>query len=396
VGNQKLLIIGQLFYPELVSTGKTVTELAIALQKQDIEITVWCGQPSLIPNTKKTKNKITYKGISILRPWSTQFPKNSFWGKLLNHLTFSLSVIVKLLLSTEKSPILVFTNPPILSVFVILIGKWKNRDVTYVLFDLYPDTLVSCNVLKPTHVLVKLWKKINLLCYKNAKNIIVLGRCMKTLVLKKIPQKLHAKVHHINIWATITEATSPKTPPPLTLVYAGNLGRFHDIETFAYTAKHLESLNPNIHWLFVGDGYKKKWLLDFINDQKIKTITYKGFIDPKELDTLITTSHVGLVSLLPEQIGLSVPSKSFGILSAGKPLLAVLPSQCEIAQIIQENQCGMVVPPGDMVALSTAIQKLYNDPEWREQLGKNAKKAHQEKYNVDLAATAYKKLIFNT
>ena len=74
----KLTIICQLFYPELISTGQSMTELAEHLSEKGLDITVICGPPTLIKPTKKTPQIIHYKNITIKRIWSTSFPKKIF------------------------------------------------------------------------------------------------------------------------------------------------------------------------------------------------------------------------------------------------------------------------------------------------------------------------------
>ena len=374
-----------------------MTELAEALQAQGLQLTVWCAQPTLTEHHTRYPKRLIHHGILIQRVWSTQFPKKNFWGKLLNHLSFGLSILIKGLLSRDKSPILVFTNPPFLGILAAWISKLKNRKMVYVVFDLYPDTAIACDLLSDQHWLSRLWRRANLICYRQATHIVVLGRCMRAKLQPQLPPELHDKLHEITVWGddtNITPSSSSSSSSSLTLLYAGNLGRFHDVETFAEAARALQG-HPHLHWRFVGDGYKKAWLSRFITTHALTQVSLEPFVPRPQLRALLTSADIGLVSLLPSQVGLSVPSKTFGLMAAGLPMIGVLPPDCEIAHILRTYNCGLVVEPGNTDALVEAIHTLANDPELRLTLGKNARKALEDHYTVRQAAEKYKELLLN-
>ena len=114
---KRIYVFCQLFYPELISSGQTVTELCEALAKKGLPLTIYCSQPTLI-DRKRVKNSLSYQGMLIHRLWSTRFNKLSLLGKLLNHLSFGLSSFLTLLFLPKNSIILVFTNPPFLPILV--------------------------------------------------------------------------------------------------------------------------------------------------------------------------------------------------------------------------------------------------------------------------------------
>ncbi len=394
-----VLIICQLFYPEL-TTGQTVTELAQAITQEQIHTTVWCAQPTLQPNAPKLSTKDTYQQIQITRLWSTRFPKLNLLGKLINHLTFTLSASIKLWRDTGTSPIIVFTNPPFLAHIISIIAKQKKRPLVYVLFDLYPDTAIACQLISPTNPIAKIWQKLNLMAYTNATHIIVLGRCMHAYLTHQLPKVLHHKINIVPVWANSALLNTPRPEHPISrdkyhlhqkfvLLYSGNLGRFHDIETFANAALELTESHPEITWLFVGDGYKKKWLQNFIRSHNLPSVHYHPFVPQCDLADLLASAHVGLVSLLPEQLGLSVPSKTYSLMAAKLPILAIMPDACETAKMIIETDSGFVIEANNIAQLKDAIITLYQDPDLRHQQGQNAQKAVIDKFTATHAARAY-------
>jgi len=174
--------------------------------------------------------------------------------------------------------------------------------------------------------------------------------------------------------------------------YSGNMGRFHDLETIMESARELK-VNKNILFLFIGEGYKKKWMEEYAKKWKLSNCQFHTYVNRDDLGLSLACAHVGLVSLLPGQEGLSVPSKTFGILAAGVPVIAVMPRTSEIALIMEENNCGIVVEPGDVPGLVNSIVRLYNNSELCKILGKNAIEAIKSKYSLKNAALKYFSII---
>jgi colanic acid biosynthesis glycosyl transferase WcaI len=114
----KLLVCCQLFYPELISTGQSMTELCESFSKKGVEIEVLCAQPTL-HSREILPPLMMHEGITVRRLWSTRFPKLNIFGKVLNHLTFAWSLGVFLSKNKSNRPLLVVTNPPFLPFLVI-------------------------------------------------------------------------------------------------------------------------------------------------------------------------------------------------------------------------------------------------------------------------------------
>ena len=149
-----LTVYSQLFYPELRSTGQSLTELCEALTKLGAQITVYCAPPSLY-KPGKTPRKLVHNTIIVTRLFSTKFPKSSLTGKLINHITFSLSVYLHVLCNKQNSPILVPTNPPFFGLIFGILASLKRLKYVYVVYDVYPDTGIKLGVLNTSSWVVR-------------------------------------------------------------------------------------------------------------------------------------------------------------------------------------------------------------------------------------------------
>jgi len=379
-----VIFLTQLFYPEMVSTGQTMTELAEELVRQGVAVDVICGPPTVSVNKASSPppKKMMHHGIKIRRVWGTRFPKLNLFGKLINQLTFALSIIIFLLTHRIHAPILVNTNPPFLAWICALSRRLGGPQFIYLVFDVYPETAIECGVLSQKSIISKLWRQINRFTYSQAQTVVVIGQCMKKRLLPYFSTSQKNKLIQTHIWADDTLLSTMNTDTfrldwglttHFIVLYAGNIGRFHDMETIMAAATELKSNTP-IQFVFVGEGHKKQWCQDYTTTHQLSNCHFYPYVDKKDLPKLLATANVGLVSLNEQQWGLSVPSKAIGIMAASRPVIGIMPSQSEISHLITENHCGIVVQNSNSNALSHAITQLYDSPETAKEMGQNGRR----------------------
>lgn len=403
----KLLVLCQLFYPELVSTGQTLTELCEELVQLGINVEVICGPQTILNRNKKTPRHIEHKGIHIRRVWGTRFPKLNLLGKIINQLTFAVSTFFYLLFKRPRKPILVLTNPPFLGVSCAILKALKlGAPYIYLIFDVYPDTAVNLGVLKKNGFLSRHWERFNTFVFKHASAIIVIGRCMHKVVAENMAKNNLAaddKTHIIHVWCDDKAISSNSSEPnrfikkwnlegKFVVGYFGNMGRFHDIETIMNAAKSLQN-DDDIVFLFVGEGQKKQWAMDYANQHELSNCQFHTYVERQHLGALLSSANLGLVSLMHGQEGLSVPSKSFGLMAAGVPIVAIMDKSAEIALIVEEEYCGVVIESDRSNALEKTIRNLRLNSFELKEMSKNAKQAIATKYSLQNAANEYSEII---
>lgn len=397
------LVLCQLFYPEMVSTGQTLTELCEVLVDMGIDIEVVCGPPTILVRESSIPSYMEHRGIRIKRVWGTRFNKLNFVGRVANQITFALSVFVHLVCDGSKRPILVLTNPPFLALICGLLRKFHGVPYIYLIFDVYPETAIKLGILKEKGVVSRVWDWCNKFMFEYASVIIVIGRCMQDILARKLSAEARRKIRVIHVWSddNLIQAASVNENPfikkwglegKFVVSYSGNMGRFHDMETIMEAAKGLKG-RDDIVFLFIGEGHKKQWSKDFADKWKLKNCQFHSYVDREDLGFSLKSADIGLVSLLEGQEGLSVPSKTFGLMAAGVPVIAIMSNTSEIARIVEEEQCGVVVRPGEPEELVNAILNLYNDRLKLSDMSKHAMKAIKNKYNLRTAAEAYYEII---
>jgi len=398
---KKLLVLSQLFYPELVSTGQSLTELCEMLVSFGVHVEVLTGPPTITLRTSKVPKYLEYKKIKIVHVFSTRFPKLSFLGKLLNQITFTFSILIRLLFNFSKQPILVVSNPPFLPIVCGLLKVIHQRPYIALIHDVYPDIAIKLGFFKSGGVISRLWNTLNKFTFRKANYIVVLGRCMKEVIRRKgISEE---KIGIIHVWSDdkLIQGELKVNNPfrkiwglenKFVVSYSGNMGRFHDMETIMEGTKVLKN-RTDIVFIFVGEGQKKRWMQEIAKKWELTNCRFHSYVAKKELGYMLTCADAGLVSLSRGIEGLSVPSKLYGLMSAEVPVIAIMSKRSESAMVIQENNCGFVVEPGDVDGFVKSIFSLYNNRELCISLGRNGRRAIDQNYNLKDAAEKYFSLI---
>lgn len=397
---KKFFLISQVFYPDEVSTAGLFTNLCEHIAEQDVQVEVWCAQPSY--NTRKRQQKrVYYKGINIFYLASSNFSKSSTFGRLVNYLTFSLSLLFKLLFTKDKTPLFTSTNPPFLGFVIAVITSIKHRKFNYIVQDVFPDGLIKLNKLKENTLFTKLWQRMNRFTLKKANSIIVIGRDMN-IWIENTYRPAVAKTAYIPIWQD-GKLLTPITHEQNTFIkehelenqfivqYSGNMGLWNDMKTFGLVANKLN--NKELTFAFIGDGMRLSELKESLNDNTKRNVRFFPFQAKKNLAQSLTACHIALVSLNTGLEGIAVPSKIMGIMAAGIPVVALVPAQSEIALLIEENKCGVVIEPEDVSACAQAILNLKADDNTRKEMGINARKAFINKYSTDIISSRYIQLL---
>ncbi|MFP4379703.1 MAG: glycosyltransferase family 4 protein [Candidatus Sumerlaeia bacterium] len=401
----KVTIVCQLFYPELVSTGQTLTEIAEELTNIGVEVDVVCGPPTVVGQYKVDKH-IEHKGIHIHRVWGTQYPKIPTRGKLVNLVTFTMSAMVKMLFMRGKTPFIILTNPPFLAASGVLCRWLRRRPYIFLVFDIYPDIAAETHVLKKGGFAHRAWNVLNRVLYRNASKIIVLGDRMADRVRSrtKLGPKHDDRIEVIHIWADDRNVIPMERSESAILKewgledkflvqYSGNMGRMHDMETFLKAANHLKSDYPDIHFQFIGEGYKKAFMLDYVKKHDLTNCSFHPYVERERLPESLAAASAGCVTLDRPFTGMAVPSKMFGILATGRPVIGVMEKNSEAGELVIQHDCGVIVEPGDDENLARAIRDLSRDPERCRAMGERGAKALREHYSVHQAAQEYKRVI---
>lgn len=356
-------------------------------------------RPAIIQYPQKTTKKMLLQRNKYQVFSFYALKKDSHYGRLVNYMTFSVSLVLRFIFSKRNIQVFTSTNPPFLGFLIALLCSLKKTEFTYIIQDVYPDGLIKLNKLQSNGLITRIWRWCNKYTFTRAKKIVVIGRDMKSW-LADYGANVLQKVTYIPIWQDgdfikpldirINSFVKQNNLSNQFIVqYSGNMGLWNDMISFGKAINSIK--DTDIVFTFIEEGIRKKELMDLLTENS--NTRFFPFQPKENLNITLTACHVALVSLNSGLEGIAVPSKIMGILAAGIPTIAMVPKQSEIAMIIEGTRCGIVIEPGDTRKLTESIYLLKNNVSLRIEMGKNARKAFLENFDIKIIAERYEQLI---
>jgi colanic acid biosynthesis glycosyl transferase WcaI len=380
-----VLLMAQHYAPEEVSGAVLATELAEDLVGLGHEVTfVTCA-----PNYPEGRVFSGYKNrlfgvemlreVRVVRTWSYISPSKSIWRRMLNFGTFSASAFYGGLLAGRADVVYSYSPPLPLGIAAWVLSRlWRVPWVLRV-EDLYPEAAVAAGVLR-NRVVIALFAALERFLYRRATRIsLISGGFRENLLSKGVPA---AKLSVIPVWAD-PEAVQPgpkengfrrehNLAGKFVVMYAGALGLTSSLEDVMQAAWHLGD-EDDVWFVLVGEGIKKEALIRSAQEKSLDRVTFLPFQPRTTYSELMAAADVSLVTLNPASSPYSLPSKVFSIMASGRPILAVVPLESEIAQLVQAGDCGVCVAPGQSRMLASMIMELKGDQERLSSLGHNGR-----------------------
>ncbi len=383
----------------MVSTGMHMTELARRLRKHGWKITVYCAQPALEEGEEEAPAKMTHQGIRIKRMHTIGEQRESIISRLFLALTYLVSTTQTLVRDRDDyDGLLVTTNPPFIGLAGWFVSKVLGKPYVQLVYDVYPDIAEQLGVIAKNGVLSSLWEQVTRLILNEASSTVVIGRDMANLIRKKLRRKKYGSMHLIPNWSdeTVVEPV-PRDENPfryehgigerMLVQYAGRHGKTHNLEPLIEAAAQLT--DRPVLFQFIGGGDKKEKLQRMAQEWDLDNVMFLPYQPMEKLDTVLAAADVAVVCLESRFTGMSVPSKTYGIMASGTPLLGFLDEESEIGRTIQENDCGYVLedPSGNEVAKS--LETLMEKPNLPEEMGTRGREAFEENFTLSAAADRY-------
>lgn len=394
----KLLIITHYYPPDYAATGQLIQELANSLGENGLEVNIFTGQPGYAFKMALAPSREEVYPLKIRRSRTSRIVPQRIRGKAINGIIFFLRSIVHIIRNSSRSNLLLITSAPPFLPIVGYIGKliWKMPYICLV-YDLYPDAVVALKILPEKHFLIRLWNKINRLVWKNSKEIIVISETMKDRILARHPE-FHSKIKVIPNWSN-PQVIKPKNKTDnwfaqkynltdkFTVLYSGNFGRCHELDTILEAAKLLE--NKSIQFLFIGAGAKLPACKEKVEKYNLSNFLFLPFQDKDVLPYSLTSCDLGLVTVAPDLEGIVAPSKLYGILAAGKPVAIICESHSYLKELVDNSSCGKTFSHYDSKGLASFIESLASNPDLSARMGQMGRAYLETHFTPKIIAEQY-------
>ena len=273
----------------------------------------------------------------------------------------------------RKAHLFLVSNPP----FSTLIPLFCNNTFSLLIYDVYPDALVEYKIIKEDSRVIKWWKKKNKKLYPKASKIFTLSNGMKNLLSQYVHKE---KIDVVPVWTDNSFLKPvPKVENPFAtkqglqdkfvVMYSGNLGKTHNVEVLVKLAKELKK--ENIFFMIIGGGEKYTLIEKMIKESSLQNIRLLPWQPTEMLPYTISSADIGIVSLGKEASLLSVPSKTFNLMSVGVPILAFADQSSELAQLIKHHNIGTTCAEDDISKMKDFLLSTMKAPHVMNELKKN-------------------------
>lgn len=385
----RVLLIHRYYWPDKAPCAGILRWVARHLVTQGHSVDVLSSQPSYHGSSEldRRAKKEVLDGVRVTR-LSLPPEANRIILRIFNALYLGVWIVLKAI-TGRYDVIIVATVPPVLGGFFSAIAaRLTKARLIYYCMDLHPDIgRVSGDFANP--LLYRLLQTIDDWSCRQANPVLVHSKDMRNTLLARTRGSEY-RIEVLNNFALPSE-DDVQIPPSvridtsrnrLTLVYAGNIGRFQGLETLL-NAMILVSQRRDIALIVMGEGVAKAALME----QQKRTNANVIFLDYQPVEVakqLIQQADIGLVMLVPEMYKYAYPSKTMIYLEQGKPIIAAVETESELAKTMHAESYGFSVPIGDAGALSNLLVQLADDPSWKSPMNASALLAFKKYFSPEI------------
>lgn len=399
---RRLIFVNRYFYPDLSATSQLLTDLAAALAKDGFDVHVICSRLRYDDPAAALPTSDRIGAVQVHRCWSTRFGRAGLLGRLVDYKSFYVCSIMAALRLTRTDDVLVaLTDPPMLSVGLAWVARRRRAALINWLQDLFPEVAMALGAAPLPGWLERLLLRLRNESLRVARMNVVLGERMRQRVLELgvAPEQITvienwADGEAIRPMAASESALRAGLPPETSFVvqYSGNLGRAHEYQTILGAAQILAG-EPGWLFLMVGGGANMVRLQAEAARLALTNMLFLPYRPREQLADSLAAGDVHLSCLLPEMEGLIVPSKFYGILAAGRPVIVIGDREGEQARIVREEGCGEASAGGDPIALAQLLRVLRNDQQRCERAGARARAVFESRYALPIPLQQWRAIL---
>jgi colanic acid biosynthesis glycosyl transferase WcaI len=377
----KILLLNLYYPPDTSATAKMAQTVTEALSSKH-EVTVLCGRPSYEPTERRAWRLFQTEQSGrarITRTGSTDYPRKDMKKRVLNYLSYTV-LAIPCALFVGCDMVLAMTDPPFEGIVGAFVAMLKRKPYVYNIRDMYPDMAVGGAIVEPG-TLARVWERLHRWALRRARRVIVLGEDMRARIVGK-----GVDGSRVVVVRDGAEIFPPGTPLPapdaeivrairsnfsFVLLHAGNLGFYGAWNTLIAAARKLAS--DGVGLVFVGDGAQRAEIE--ATAAGAGNIRFLDFFPASKIPSVLAAADAHVITVKRGLEGVVVPSKMYGILAAGKPIVAVAPAETDAVSIGVRRGFTVSADPDNPAELVAAVRALACDPKKINAMGRAARAA---------------------
>ena len=411
----KVLQLTGYFLPEKAASIYLTENRLEAFGKAGIDTVIWASRPTRglsdeeYEEYKHKKLEMMYDGkVTVKRFAMYREGRNP----ILRALRYSLNWIIQLwkgLREKDVDVIYLASTPPIQGMLGAFIKKFRGIPFVYNLQDIFPDSLFNNGLANNGGLLWKIGRVIENFTYKNADKIIVISEDFKKNIMAKgVPEEKIVVVYNWVDQNAVVDIPRERNKlfdaygldrSKFYVTYNGNIGLSQNLDMLLSVAEEFQSARvqafhgneiccTDIHFVLVGNGAYLDEVKRIIAEKKLENVHLLPFQPYEDISYVFSLGDASLVISKPGTGAASVPSKTWSIMSASRPVLANF-DENELKQIVEKHHCGIFTKAGDKEAFKQSILALYNNREMAVEMGKNGRQFVMDNLTREVGTQKY-------
>lgn len=387
----KLLLLPAYFFPETAASGYLSENRNQAFVEAGFDVELYVPAPcrGISPDVraeyckKEHRCEKMYDGRMVVHRFSMYSEGKNPIARAFRYVFCWIKQFYYGLKAKDVNCIYLASTPPIQGVLGACLKKIKKVPFVYNLQDIFPDSLAGTGLAKKGSILWKIGRVVENFTYKHADKIIVISEDFKKNIMAKgVPEdKIEVVYNWVDQNAVVNVDRSENKliakygidPSKFYIEYSGNIGLTQNMDMLLDVMKELKDSHPEIGLILVGEGAYKKQVEEIVRRDSLSNVIMLPFQPYEDISHVFSLGDVGLIISKPGVGANSVPSKTWSIMSASRPVLANF-DENEIKSILSDNSCGIFTKAGDKDAFKNAIIKLYENRDLCKVYGQNGRK----------------------
>jgi putative colanic acid biosynthesis glycosyltransferase WcaI len=391
----RILVLNQYYWPGLEATGYLLSELLAALA-DDFDITIVTGR---IAVHAPRSERLVHDGVRIVRVRSTTFDRTRLLARSLNYITYLLESLRVAVFTRRPGVVLCMTDPPVIGNVALIVARRFRRPLVVVSQDVFPEIAVELKRLE-NRVLIGLLRALVASYLRRADKVVAIGETMRRRLEQKgtRPERLVVIPNWVDTSAIVPQPRDNEwlresgLAGRFLVMHSGNVGHPQNLDALIRAATFLRDLD-DLAIVIIGGGARRVELIELAERLETDVVRFLGYQPRETLSQSLSAADLHYVGLARGLSGYVVPSRLYGVLSAGRPVLAAADADSETAAIVESVGCGVVVAPNRPELVAEAIRAAHDGVYDLDEMGRRGRDFVVAKADRAVAIARYRELL---
>lgn len=398
---RSIVILNRFYWPDVAATAQMLTDLAEDLAARGWAVTVITGTTTYDAIGTAGLADEQRNSVRIRRIRGTRFGRNRLVGRMTDYISYLFGATLQLLRVDKPDAIVAMSDPPFVLAPALLVAWLRGTKVVYWVQDLFPQIAAALGVVDANSFVYRCAKRIADSLNRRCDLVIALGPRMATALVEAGAPP--SRTNYVHNWAD-GEAIKPIPNEAndflrehdlfgrFVVLYSGNAGRAHTFDAVLFAAQSLLS-DSRIVFVFIGGGNRIPAIRRAAAERGLHNIRFFDYVPRERLAHSLSAASVSLVTEDPSVVGLLVPSKTYGILASGRPIIFVGSAHSDVGLVVSDASCGVIIAPDDGPALAKTIRDLSNNSGLAAEWGARARQAAEQLYTRSVATDRWMEIV---